>query len=476
MHDGQTSDLAMRSSAPSASERTRWIVPVVALLGIALMGTGVALFIIHAEGTRARVLIDQTQALGSDVREVHMHYLQAVSSLRLYVNSRNPLQVADHEAGLRDLATGMVQCRKGLVLEPDVAQRAGIESLLAALEERMSQLRRARATFDAEGMARLTELTRELDTDQADRRVKDSFASLIARKSELMAQRERNLERIDLRFQGMLALFVAVSLILSAVLFVRGQREWRQRREADKALRQTALSLKQRTEELEHANRELESFSFSVSHDLRSPVRNIEGYAAVLEEELGAERSVAVRDCVKNIREGSRRMSELISDVLAFSKLGREPLETAPVHCEALVQEVWAQTRESWPHSAAKLVVESLPDAVGDGRMLRQVWVNLLDNAIKYSSRSTAPTITVSGIREGNSVVYCVQDNGVGFDMAQSARLFGVFQRLHSEAEFGGTGAGLAIARRIVERHGGRMWATSAVGAGAQFSFSLPVT
>ena len=449
---------------------------VFALLGVTLMGVGVALFAVHAEATRARVLIDETQIIGIDLRELHMHYLQTVSSLRLYVNSRNPLQVADHEAGLRDLATGMVQCRKDLVLEPDVAQRAGIEALLAALAQRMSQLRRARGTFDAEGMARLTELTRELDTDQADRQVKESFASLVARKLELMAQRERDLERIDLRFQGVLALFVAVSLVLSAVLFVRGQREWQQRRESDKALRETALSLKRRTEELERANRELESFSYSVSHDLRSPVRNIEGYAAVLEEELGAERSVAVRDCVKKIREGSRRMSELISDLLAFSKLGREPLETAPIHCEALVREVWAQTCESWPHSAAKLVVESLPDAVGDGRMLRQVWVNLLDNSIKYSSRSTAPMVTVSGRREGNSVVYCVQDNGVGFDMAQSARLFGVFQRLHSEAEFGGTGAGLAIARRIVERHGGRMWATSAVGAGAQFSFSLPVT
>ena len=169
-------------------------------------------------------------------------------------------------------------------------------------------------------------------------------------------------------------------------------------------------------------------------------------------------------------------MSELISDLLAFSKLGREPLKLAPVHSEALVREVWAQTRESWPHSAAALQLDAVPDAVGDGRLLRQVWLNLLDNAVKYSSRSATPAVTVSGRREGDRVIYSVQDNGVGFDIAQADRLFGVFQRLHSEADFGGTGAGLAIARRIVERHGGQMWATSAVGAGAQFSFSLPAS
>ena len=452
------------------------MLPVVALLGITLMGASVALFAVHAEATRARVQIDETQAIGIDLRELHMHYLQAVSSLRLYVNSRNPLQVADHEAGLRALGDGLVQSRKDLIVEPDVAQRAGIEALLAALEERMSQLRRARATFEAQGMAKLVELTRDLDTDQADRQVKDSFSTLIARKSVLRAQRENDLERIELRFQGILALFVAVSLVLSAVLFVRGQREWQRRRESEKALRETALSLKRRTEELERANQELESFSYSISHDLRSPVRHIEGYAAVLDEELSAERSVAVRDCVNRIREGSRRMSELISDLLAFSKLGREPLKLAPVHSEALVREVWAQTRESWPHSAAALQLDAVPDAVGDGRLLRQVWLNLLDNAVKYSSRSATPAVTVSGRREGDRVIYSVQDNGVGFDIAQADRLFGVFQRLHSEADFGGTGAGLAIARRIVERHGGQMWATSAVGAGAQFSFSLPAS
>ncbi len=229
----------------------------------------------------------------------------------------------------------------------------------------------------------------------------------------------------------------------------------------------------ERTAELESANRELEAFSYSVSHDLRAPLRAVDGYALMLEEDHAARLDGEGRRLLGVVRSEARRMGELIDDLLALSRVGRQSLQCAAVDMTATVREVIPQLAAR--HPAAQVELGELPAARGDRALLRQVWVNLLGNALKYSSKQPRPRVEIGGRAEpSGEILYWVSDNGAGFDMRYASKLFEVFQRLHSAEEFEGTGVGLAIVRRIVERHGGRVWATATPGSGADFHFTLP--
>lgn len=229
--------------------------------------------------------------------------------------------------------------------------------------------------------------------------------------------------------------------------------------------------VRERTAELELANRELDAFSSSVSHDLRAPLRAMDGYARMLEEDNAAQLDAEGRQRLQVIRDGSRQMGRLIDDLLAFSRLGRQALNKAPVDMDALVADSLAGLGDL---GHARISITPLPPAPADRALLKQVWANLLSNAVKYSAKREAPEIAVSGSRDGGEIVYAVRDNGAGFDMRYANRLFVVFQRLHHPSDFPGTGVGLANVQRIVVRHGGRVWAEGEPGRGATFYFSLP--
>jgi signal transduction histidine kinase len=228
----------------------------------------------------------------------------------------------------------------------------------------------------------------------------------------------------------------------------------------------------ERTAELQAANKELESFSYSVSHDLRAPLRSIDGYSQILEEEHAAQLGAEGLRLLAVVRRQAARMSRLIDDLLAFSKLGRQRVAAAPVDMQALAREAAAALAAQYP--GARVELGALPAAIGDAALLRQVWANLLGNALKYSSKREAPRVVVSGAARGAETEYLVSDNGVGFEQRFAGKLFAVFQRLHREDEFPGTGVGLAIVQRIVARHGGRVWAEGTPDEGARFGFSLP--
>jgi PAS domain S-box-containing protein len=225
---------------------------------------------------------------------------------------------------------------------------------------------------------------------------------------------------------------------------------------------------------LEAANKELESFSYSVSHDLRAPLRAIDGYALMLQEDYAARLDNEGRRLLAVVRDEAGRMGQLIDDLLHFSRTGRQRLDAVPVDMRALVAEVITELRVAHPRAAIELA--ELPRAVGDRAMLRQVWVNLVGNALKYSAKAPEPRVEIGGRAAGADLEYWVRDNGVGFDPRYTERLFGVFQRLHREEEFPGTGVGLAIVQRVVARHGGRVAAEGRPGEGARFSFSLPAS
>jgi hypothetical protein len=231
--------------------------------------------------------------------------------------------------------------------------------------------------------------------------------------------------------------------------------------------------LRNRTSELEAANRELESFSYSVSHDLRAPLRAVDGFASMLEENHAAALDVEGRRLLGVIRGGMNKMGRLIDDLLAFSRLGRKPLASSEIDMKRLVEEALKELQMD-PERPARIALGALPPAYGDAALLKQVWINLLSNAVKFTSKRERPFIEASGANSATEYIYCVKDNGAGFDMRYYDKLFGVFQRLHSSEEFPGTGAGLAIVQRLVAKHGGRVWAEGKVNEGAAFYFSLP--
>jgi PAS domain S-box-containing protein len=246
---------------------------------------------------------------------------------------------------------------------------------------------------------------------------------------------------------------------------------------AEQALRREREVLEdrvaQRTAELEAANRELEAFSYSVSHDLRAPLRIVNGFADALLEDFGHGLQPEALRYIGNLREGGRRMSELIGNLLSFSQLGRRSIERAPVDVHAMVEECLAELGLA-TRGGAFVTVGELASCSGDGALLKQVFLNLLSNAFKYSRNRTPARVEV-GCHENQAgeIVYFVRDNGTGFDMSYAHRLFHVFQRLHREQEFEGTGVGLAIVKRIVSSHGGRVWAEAEPESGATFSFTL---
>lgn len=247
-------------------------------------------------------------------------------------------------------------------------------------------------------------------------------------------------------------------------------------RTAEVQIRELNEILNQRVTEVSEANRELEAFSYTVSHDLRAPLRHIVAYALKLERELGDAMSGKSRGHLDVIAESARRMDQLIDAMLQHSRLGRGDLHHAPVDMGHLVDEARNMLDADAPGAAVHWNIGPLPVVMGDVATLRLLWQNLLGNAVKYSARRDQPRVEVSCRHdsEAHEYIFRVADNGVGFDMAYADKLFGMFQRLHSEKEFPGHGIGLANVRRVVARHGGRIWATGTPDHGAIFQFTLP--
>jgi PAS domain S-box-containing protein len=231
----------------------------------------------------------------------------------------------------------------------------------------------------------------------------------------------------------------------------------------------------QRTEQLQAANKELEAFSYSVSHDLRAPLRAINGYTNILIEEYENKLDEEGKKLCGIISAGAIQMSGLIDDLLSFSRIGRSTLNLTFMDMNMMVRTIIKEMLSPYETAKIKIHIGKLQQAYCDIPLFGQVWKNLISNAIKYSSNNVKPAISIGSLVKANKIIYHIKDNGVGFDMQYAHKLFGVFQRLHSEIEFEGNGVGLAIVQRIVIKHGGLVWAKGEVGKGAVFYFSLPV-
>ncbi|MCD6065972.1 MAG: Phytochrome-like protein cph1 [Bacteroidetes bacterium] len=256
------------------------------------------------------------------------------------------------------------------------------------------------------------------------------------------------------------------------------QNEEKEKRAAELSIANKELALQnkekiERTAQLESANKELESFSYSVSHDLRAPLRAVQGYARMLKEIQENQAGPEAIRMMNNIINNAKKMGQLIDDLLTFSRLGRKELTKIFIPMTDLVTTICEELKSETESRDIDIRIESLAPAKADNITIKQVWLNLISNAIKYSRLKSKAIIEISSEIKGNEIIYAIKDNGAGFDMRYSGKLFGVFQRLHSDEEFEGTGVGLAIVQRIIHKHGGRVWAESKINEGSTFFFTL---
>ena len=231
---------------------------------------------------------------------------------------------------------------------------------------------------------------------------------------------------------------------------------------------------KKAEEKVKLLNSEMEAFTYSVSHDLRAPLRSIDGYARILKEDFGPGMDKEANRIMDVIMRNARRMGKLIDDMLDFSRVGRKDISRNRIDVDVMVDSIRRELVEQEKGRDIRFDIQPLASVEADNNLLRQVWTNLISNALKYTSKNLLTEITIGSRHENGKVVYSIRDNGVGFDMKYANKLFGVFQRLHKIEEFDGTGVGLALVHRIISRHGGKIWAESEVNKGATFSFYIP--
>lgn len=279
---------------------------------------------------------------------------------------------------------------------------------------------------------------------------------------------------IKLICKGKVVKWLQWNIVDKGAKWFASARDITERKKKDEDIFRLNENLKVNIQQLKNANIELESFSYSVSHDLRAPLRSINNYVQMLEESYGSQMDEKSTNLLENIKRNALKMDALIDDLLELSRLGEKSVQKQVINMCDLMRYTYNEIQT--PFNKGELTIDLLPDVEADYNLMKQVAINLLSNAIKYSSKVEHPTIHVGFKKEANVIIYFIKDNGVGFDMDYSDKLFKVFQRLHSTKEFEGNGAGLAIVKRIIEKHGGTVRAQSKVGEGATFYFSLPLS
>ena len=306
-------------------------------------------------------------------------------------------------------------------------------------------------------------------------------AELIVANQELVFQKEEKEKRAnelivvnkELLFQNEEKEKFAAQLIIANLELLLQNKE-KEKHAAELIIANSEL--KTAEEQLKAVNKELESFSYSVSHDLRAPLRAVYGFAHILKEEYGKQLDEEGNRLMNVIMNDAKKMGQLIDDLLTFSRLGRKELTKNKIQMQDMATTICDEIKKEHSAQLIQFNIHELLPANGDHVAIKQVWVNLISNAVKFSKLKEKTIIEIGSEEKGEELIYYIKDNGAGFDMRFMNKLFGVFQRLHSNKEFEGTGVGLAIVQRIISKHGGRVWAEGKINIGATFYFTLPKT
>lgn len=414
-----------------------------------------------------------------------------VTEMHLNRKGGSPLYVELHSVPIQDAAGKTKGCLTAMI---DIAERKRLEQASHESETLFRAIFAGAgigmALVDAEGHMRQTNPALQAMLSYTDEELgamtiaefthPDDLATDLAQWAELVAGNREGyqVEKRYLRKDGRLVWGrLTVSLIRDAQgnprYGIRLVEDITGKKQAEAKINELQQDLERRATELTMANQELESFSYSVSHDLQAPLASIDTFARMALEDYGPQLPTDAQSYLNLIHENAEAMNRLIADLLTFSRMSRQPLKKQPVETREVVREVLANLRSNQSDRHVQVVIGDLPPCHADPALLTQVWVNLLSNAYKFTSKCDNARIEIGSTHAENETVYFVKDNGVGFDMEQASRLFGVFQRLHSEEDYPGTGVGLAIVERIVRRHGGRVWAEGEPGLGASFYFTL---
>ncbi len=462
----------MPAFAPRVPVSSLAVIGVVSTLLALTLTTIISLSSMHEFKQRAALVV-YTNDVISRIDDISSLTTSAQSAVRGYAITGNDSFLLPYHEALRELPLRLAELDALATGKPALLHDMAVLATLAreSLEfgGRVVHTRRVNVDTDA-GMA----LVIGGAGDQIQNQVRAQSHRMIVAEQKLLAEREIAADESALRASWLIALGALIGVLTSGGAFLLLRAENCKRRLADHALVEANNALLQRAAQLEATNKELESFSYSVSHDLRIPLRAVSGYARMFEEDYGDRIDSEGLRLLAVIRDNSKRMGELIDDLLAFSRFGRQAMQQERIDMRTLVDTAVRLVRRDEDYPQSRIEIGALPRSVGDPALLQQVWVNLLSNALKYSATRDEPAIRISGVVRPTETVYTIADNGVGFDMQYYRKLFGVFQRLHSADEFPGTGVGLAIAQRIVTRHGGRIWADAIPGQGATFYFALP--
>jgi signal transduction histidine kinase len=384
---------------------------------------------------------------------------------RGYIITGDSSYLAPYEAGVDKLEHHLAQLDSITKEYPDQNNR--IDTLTDLIHRRAD---RAKVSIAARGES--FEKARALIVTGEGKELMSKIRSLIGtiQAEERRIFREQNTvsTRTLREFQiSFIALLVAPAVIIG-ILFYSIIRHFSARSRAEKQLIQAS-------KEIGHLNKELEAYTYSVSHDLRAPLRSISGYSQILREDYADKVDDEGKRVISVIINNARRMGQLIDDLLEFSRTSRKEIVKKELQPDEMVREIVQDLRQAQPPDRiVNVSVQPLGQTLADPIMLRQVWINLISNALKYSSKKQETHVEIGSFEEQGQICYYVKDNGVGFNMEYKEKLFGVFQRLHKVDEFEGTGVGLALVKRIITRHGGKIWADAKLGEGATFYFSLP--
>jgi signal transduction histidine kinase len=433
-------------------------------VGLLILVSAVAVLAVRGYGNTNRWVTHTHEVIG-ELEGLTAALAQTEAARRGFLATSESVYLEERDAALSRLQ-GHLQSLEQLTAD-NASQQRRLRDLAGRLERRTAAIDDMILLAQTRGLPAAQQGLRSEQIRQATVEADSRIKELEGEESRLLDLRRGADDRWAV---GLVATFVVLLLTVTAVL------AWlclRVRTEMRGRIRQAA-ALGRANTNLETANRELESFSYSVSHDLRSPLRAIDGYSLMLQEDYGEQLDETGRRYIQTIRSGSQRMAALIDDLLTFSRLSRQSLNRQTVDMTALARRAAAEVLEGQADPKPAVNIPDLPPVPGDPALLRQVWTNLISNAVKYSSKSATPQIQVRAAAEAGLVRFEVQDNGVGFDMKYADKLFGVFQRLHSMDEYPGTGVGLAIVHRIIARHEGAVTAQGERGKGATFGFTLP--
>lgn len=456
----------------SALRQVRLIRAVFIAAVLALAGVAVLAYYSTGQNAEDARWVDHTYEVIVDTGAVFSDLRGATASARGYAMTNDPSLLERY----REYASAVpvkIEAVRGLIGDnpPQVARLERLSKLadqeLHSLLQLVTSHQASATVVDESVVAPIMASHRQMDD------VVTVTQQMVAEEDQLLAARRAEAARGRRVTLWVIVAGNLVSLLVLLVCLWLLLREIAYRRRTEDRVKALNVELASRNAMLHASNRELDGFSYSISHDLRSPLRAMDGYATLLEARFGSVLDAEAKRLLGVIHDNTRRMATLIDDLLAFSRLGRKGLEPEALDMTAMATQSVADILQV-STARPQVVVASLPACRGDRTLVRQVWMNLIGNAVKYSSQNPAARVEIHGQVKEGEYIYSVRDNGVGFDMQYYHKLFGVFQRLHGIEEFPGTGVGLAIVMRIVTKHGGRIWAEAILGQGAAFFFSIP--